>query len=68
MGDGWIKEGDSVNLWSYTLLFDVSSFGNWIGAHLLLGIAFLVRAWQKEYAWLGSCIPKIAPDGIYIFG
>lgn len=48
MGDGWIKEGDSVNMWSYTLLFDVSSFGNWIGAHLLLGIAFLVRAWQKR--------------------
>lgn len=40
-GDGWIKEGDSVNLWSYTLLFDVSSFGNWIGAYLLPGIAFL---------------------------
>lgn len=44
MGDGWIKEGGSVNLWSYTLLFDMSSFGNWIGAHLLRGIAFLVRA------------------------
>lgn len=44
MGDGRIQEGDSVDLWSYTLLFDMSSFGNWIGAHLLRGIAFLVRA------------------------
>jgi hypothetical protein len=47
MGDGWIKEGDSVNLWSYTLLFDVSSFGNWIGAHLLPGIAFLCQGVTK---------------------
>ena len=45
---GWIKEGNSVNLWSYTLLFDESSFGDWIGAHLSPGIAFLVRPGKKS--------------------